>query len=124
MPTSGFYKPMNKPNRKFITPPTITQNYSNIARITQSATEIVLDFAYALPNEPAVIATQRVIMAPLSAQRLLRALQEQISKYEEIYGEIKIPNTTLADKLFKNVTSPADEKGPDTVPGDNPDGDA
>jgi hypothetical protein len=46
-------------------------------------------------------------MTPLSAKLLLRALTENLARYEAAFGEIKIPHgSTLADNLFKGLQPP------------------
>ncbi len=64
--------------------------YSNLAMINHSSSEFVIDFAHMLPIAPPQIFS-RVIMAPEHAKRLLYALQENISRYEREFGEIKLP---------------------------------
>lgn len=74
--------------------------YSNFALITHSPSELVLDFARVLPNMPKSRVYARVIMTPLNAKLLLRALADNLSKFEAQYGEIVVP-THLADQLFR-----------------------
>ena len=62
--------------------------YANLALITNSSSDFVLDFATMMPK-PEVSA--RVVMAPEHAKRLLQALQENIYKYEQQFGKIVIP---------------------------------
>jgi len=76
--------------------------YVNIARIWHSLTDIVIDFAYLLPGETSANIRSRVVMTPLSAKLLLRALSENIARYEAAFGEIAMPsNSTLAESLFR-----------------------
>lgn len=65
--------------------------YSNFAIINHSPSEIVMDFARLLPNIPKAKVATRVLMTPLNAKLLLRALQDNLAKYEEKYGEIRLP---------------------------------
>jgi hypothetical protein len=74
--------------------------YSNFALITHAPSEMVLDFARVMPNVPKSRVYARIIMTPLNAKLLLRALTDNLAKYEAQYGEIMIP-TGLADQLFK-----------------------
>jgi len=74
--------------------------YSNFALITHAPSEMVLDFARVMPNVPKSRVYARIIMTPLNAKLLLRALADNLAKYEAQYGEITIP-TGLADQLFK-----------------------
>lgn len=66
--------------------------YSNIAVITHSRSEFVLDFAVILPGLPKTEVQSRVVMAPEHAKRLLAALSDNISKYEAQFGEIELEN--------------------------------
>jgi hypothetical protein len=70
--------------------------YSNFALITHSPSEVVVDFARILPNVPKAKVYARVIMTPMSAKLLLRALSENIENYEKQFGEIKTPDQGLA----------------------------
>ena len=65
--------------------------YSNLALITHSHTDFILDFARHLPGMQQPEVCSRVIMAPEHAKRLLGALQENIYKYEQQFGKIGIP---------------------------------
>ncbi len=74
--------------------------YSNFALITHSPSEIVVDFARLLPNMPKARIYARIVMTPMNAKLLLRALSENLSRFEAQYGEIIVP-TGLAEQLFK-----------------------
>lgn len=65
--------------------------YANLALITHSSSDFVLDFASILPGLPKPEINARVIMAPEHAKRLLQALQENVYKYEQQFGKIVIP---------------------------------
>jgi len=81
--------------------------YANLARIAHSPADIVLDFAHLLPGEPRAKIRSRVVMTPLSAKLLVRALTENIARYETAFGEIVVPtNNTLADNLFRPFQQP------------------
>ena len=56
--------------------------YANLAIITHSSSEFVLDFVRVLPGLPKAGVQSRVILAPEHAKRLQRALEENIAKYE------------------------------------------
>jgi len=66
--------------------------YSNFAIINHSPSEIVIDFARLLPNMPKAKVHARILMTPLNAKLVLRALQENLSKYEAKYGEVHLPS--------------------------------
>jgi hypothetical protein len=86
--------------------------YANLVRIAHSPSELVLDFAHLLPGTgPARVAT-RVVMSPLGAKLLHRALTENLARYEASYGEIKVPGeSSLADFLFRPPQNPPKDKG-------------
>lgn len=76
--------------------------YANLARISHSPADLVIDFAHMLPGEGKATVTARVLMAPLSAKLFLRALAENIARYEAAFGEIIVPgNSSLAESLFR-----------------------
>jgi hypothetical protein len=64
--------------------------YSNLVLITHSPAEFVFDFARVLPGKPKAKVYARIIKAPQHAKSFLLALQDNIKKYEEQYGEIKL----------------------------------
>ena len=66
--------------------------YSNLAVITHSPTEVILDFAQALPGREGATVRQRIIMAPIHAKRLAMALNGNLKKYEETFGTIDEPH--------------------------------
>ena len=73
-----------------ISPEVAEGTYSNLALITHSSSDFILDFACALPGMPAPQIKSRVIMAPGHAKRLLQALQSNIYNYEQSFGKIKL----------------------------------
>lgn len=75
-----------------ITPEVANGEYSNLALITHSSSDFILDFARVLPGMAKPAVRSRVIMAPEHAKRLLQALQDNIYKYEQAFGKIQIPN--------------------------------
>ena len=64
--------------------------YSNFVLISHSPAEFVLDFTRMLPGVPKTKVYARVIMTPQHAKSLLKALTENIEKFEKQYGEIKV----------------------------------
>ena len=66
--------------------------YANLAIITHSSSDFILDCARVLPGLPKAQVKSRVILAPEHAKRLLAALQENIMRYEQEFGTIRIPN--------------------------------
>lgn len=65
--------------------------YANLAIITHSSSEFILDFVRVMPGMPKAPVKSRIVLSPEHAKRLLRALEENISKYENIFGAIKVP---------------------------------
>lgn len=76
--------------------------YSNLAKITHSPSEFVFDFARILPGLKVPTCHSRVLLSPLSAKLIYKALGENLAKYEAAFGEISIPgSTSLAESLFQ-----------------------
>ncbi len=85
--------------------------YANLARISHSPADIVIDFAHILPGESVANIQSRVVMTPLSAKLLLHALTENLARYEAAFGEIKVPgNSSLAENLFRPYHPPEPPK--------------
>ncbi len=66
--------------------------YSNLAVITHSSSEFVVDFVRIMPGVPKANVKSRIILTPEHAKRLLMALQDNIKKYEAVHGPIKNVN--------------------------------
>ncbi len=64
--------------------------YSNLAVITHSRNEFILDFVSQLPGMPKPEVVSRLIMSPENAKRLNYALQSNIEKYESQFGPIEL----------------------------------
>jgi len=79
-----------------IKPEVASGSYSNLAIITHSQSEFILDFASMLPGIPKPTVNNRIIMAPEHAKRLLLALQDNIVKFEASNGEIDLNITPKA----------------------------
>ncbi len=83
-------------------PASLEPVYANFAVVTNSASEIVLDFAQVMPRLPNARIKARVVMTALNAKLLLRALGEHMARYETQFGEISLPEGPhLADQLFR-----------------------
>ena len=65
-------------------------NYSNLAIITHSFSEFILDFASMLPGMTKPEVGSRIIMTPEHAKRLFLALKDNIEKYEVLNGAIRL----------------------------------
>jgi len=63
--------------------------YSNLAIINHSHSEFILDFVNMMPGKPKAKVKSRVILTPQHIKRLLRALAENVQRFEKTYGQIK-----------------------------------
>ena len=63
--------------------------YSNLAIITHSHSEFVVDFIRLMPGVPKPKVKSRIILTPQHAKRLMKALMDNVKKYESMHGEIK-----------------------------------
>ena len=102
--------PTPSPSPSLEVPSGLDVVYSNLARISHSPADIVVDFAHILPGETTATIKARVLMAPLSAKLLMRALAENLARYESVFGEIAVPNTSLAENLFRPHQPPEPPK--------------
>lgn len=66
--------------------------YANLAIISHSSSEFVLDFVRVLPGMQKAGVKSRIVLAPEHAKRLLNALQDNINKYERAFGPISTPS--------------------------------
>lgn len=64
--------------------------YANLAVITHSSSEFIVDFVRVMPGMPKASVKSRIVLAPEHAKRLLRALEENIGKYERTFGSIRL----------------------------------
>ena len=100
-------------------PGDLAATYANFAIITHSPWEVFLDLAQILPNVPKARVQARIVLTPVNAKMLLKALEENLARYEAQYGEIVLPQRpqSLADQLFSTIR-PDDDSGGD--PGEGP----
>ncbi len=63
--------------------------YSNLAVISHSSSEFIVDFIRIMPGVPKPDVKSRIILTPEHAKRLMFALQDNVRKYEQHFGEIK-----------------------------------
>lgn len=93
-------------------PANLNATYANAAVVSQTHSEIVLDFIQLLPNDPRARVQQRVVMTPANAKLFLKALEANLKRYEEKHGEISLPPQpiSLADQLFGGLR-PNEEEG-------------
>ena len=86
-------KPQGKQLQIEVSPEVAQGVYTNFALIAHSSSEFVVDLASVMPGIQKAQVRSRVILAPEHAKRLLMALQENIARYEQEYGIIRLPNT-------------------------------
>ncbi|MFB0516008.1 MAG: DUF3467 domain-containing protein [Candidatus Neomarinimicrobiota bacterium] len=86
-----------------------TGEYSNLAIVTHSPAEFVLDFTQVMPGMPKARVRARIIMAPLHVKAFAMALNENIKKYEAHFGEIQVTQGEWAKQFGFKLP-------PDTVP--------
>lgn len=83
-------------------PPDLEVAYSNLARITHSPSEFIFDFAQMLPGYTEPAFKSRVVVSPMNAKLIYKALGDNLAKYELNFGEISIPgSSSLAESLFQ-----------------------
>ncbi|MDP4266502.1 MAG: DUF3467 domain-containing protein [Bacteroidota bacterium] len=70
--------------------------YSNLAIITHSNSEFIVDFVRLLPGVPKAKVKSRIILTPQHAKRLLLALKDNITKFESMHGSINLTEDVTA----------------------------
>ncbi len=96
-----------KPVPKFELPDDLDPKYVNFVRISHTAAEFVMDFSLVLPGVEFPNIDSRLVMSPTAVKLFLRALTDNLSRYEAKFGEINIPGQhSLADDLFRGKTDP------------------
>lgn len=65
--------------------------YANLAIITHSSSEFIVDFVRVMPGLPKAGVQSRIVMTPEHAKRLMFALQDNVMKYERAFGPIRMP---------------------------------
>ena len=63
--------------------------YSNLVIVNHSPTEFVLDFINVMPGVPKAKVRSRIILTPEHTKKFIDALNENLIKYEKVFGEIK-----------------------------------
>ena len=78
-----------------LTPEIAEGTYANLAIISHSSSEFVVDFIRMLPGIQQANVKSRVILTPEHAKKLLFALQDNVNKYEKQFGKIQINGTPM-----------------------------
>lgn len=110
--TSQAQQPSGKGKLQVHWPSDLEAEYVNFAMVSSSLSEVIIDFAQAMPRIPQAKVRTRVVMSPLNAKLLLQALGDHLARFEAQHGEIKLPEGGhLADQLFRGTgpDSPEEE---------------
>jgi hypothetical protein len=67
--------------------------YTNLAIISHSNSEFIMDFVNIMPGIPKAKVKSRVVMSPQNTKRLIHALNENMKKFEQIHGPVKMDNS-------------------------------
>ncbi len=81
--------------------------YANLAVFNHSPTEFVADFIQVMPGVPKAKVRSRIILTPQHAKRLLKAMADNIQRYEQQFGEIKDVDTPPIPMNFGGPTGQA-----------------
>lgn len=79
--------------------------YANLAIITHSFAEFVMDYVNVMPNVPKAKVKSRIIMTPPHAKRLMRALIENVKRFEAQHGVIKDQENQQPQQFTLNGTA-------------------
>ncbi len=72
-------------------------SYANLALISHSETEFIMDFIFLQPQVPKAKVRSRVITSPSHAKKVLLALEDNIKKYESRFGKIELAAPIAGD---------------------------
>lgn len=73
--------------------------YSNLAIISHSHSEFIVDFVRLVPNVPKAKVKSRIILTPQHAKRLMKALNDNIQRYENQFGNIEDPEAGMMPSM-------------------------
>lgn len=86
-------------------------NYSNLAIISHSGAEFIIDFTRILPGVPKAKVHSRIIMTPQHCKMFLNAIKDNIERFESQYGEIKLIGMSNENAFgFQLPVKPTNEK--------------
>ena len=81
--------------------------YSNLAIINHSPSEFVVDFIQVMPGVPKAKVKSRIVLTPQHAKRLMKALADNVSKFEKQHGNIKDVDPSVVPLTFGGPTAEA-----------------
>ena len=90
----------------FLNPAVALGEYANLAVITHSATDVILDFVRGLPGLEHPTVCSRVVMNPENAKRLMLSLQENIRNYEQVFGTIEFAENKIQQPTGGRTIAP------------------
>lgn len=90
-------------------PKDLTAVYANVAFISHTPAEMIIDFAQVLPRTPRGKILSRIIMSPMHAKMLHTALSQSLATFEQQFGPIRLP-TNLAEQFFRFPPPEGDNK--------------
>ena len=75
--------------------------YINLVMVNHTESEFVVDGLYVQPQQPKAHVRSRLILSPRHTKRLLMALQDNLDRYEDRFGEIELKGPNPADQLLQ-----------------------
>ncbi len=81
--------------------------YSNLAIITHSQSEFVIDFIKMMPGVPKAKVKSRIVLTPQHAKRLVKALNDNVQRFEQVHGKIKDTDVNALPLSFGGPTAQA-----------------
>jgi hypothetical protein len=63
--------------------------YCNLVFLNHTDSEFTFDFVYVQPGQPRARVRSRIILSPRHAKRFLRAIETNVSRYEQVFGKIE-----------------------------------
>jgi hypothetical protein len=81
--------------------------YSNLAIITHSNSEFIIDFIRIMPGVPKAKVKSRIVLTPQHAKRLLKALRENLTKFESVHGLVEDTDSNMLPVAFGGPTAQA-----------------
>jgi hypothetical protein len=81
--------------------------YSNLAIITHSNSEFIIDFIRIMPGVPKAKVKSRILLTPQHAKRLMRALKDNMTKFESVHGTVEDTEVNAIPMNFGGPTAQA-----------------
>ncbi len=72
-------------------------NFANITILNHNAANFLIDFAFLPPGSNKGIICSRIVMTPMDLKKFFLTLNDNITKYENKFGEIKLQDTTVVN---------------------------